>query len=365
MKTSVQIGYVMGIPIRLHISFLLILPIFATVFSIAPEPFGYENVEPPLQYILGFTTAILLFTSVVLHELGHSYFAKKFGVKISNITLHLFGGVSSMEEIPRDPGQEGKMAFAGPLVSFIIGGTLLLTNFGLLSVLPDFIESYPYRIFFIIGTINIVLGLFNLIPAFPMDGGRILRSWFARRMSYIRATQRAASVGKFFAVFMGLIGLLINPWLILIAFFVYIGASQEAQSTTISITLEQYTVKDIMTTDVKSVSPSMTIQELLDFMFEKKHMGYPVIEGNDLKGVVSFTDARKVMPEERPAFHVSDVMTKDIISTTSDTNASEAFKLISRNNVGRLLVIDDGDLKGIVSRTDLIRTLRFMEEEAS
>ncbi|MBN2111223.1 MAG: CBS domain-containing protein [Methanosarcinaceae archaeon] len=364
MKSSFKIGSVMGIPVKLHITFLLILPVFALVFSTNEAPFGFAGTEPLiLNYALSLLTTILLFVCILLHELGHSYIAKSYGVEIRDITLLLFGGVSSMEEIPRVPSQELRMAFAGPLVSLVIGAMLLGANYIVTSSVPGYAGTSIWQMFYILGSINILLGLFNLLPAFPMDGGRLLRAWYAKRMSYIKATHYAASFGKMFAFLMGILGLLIpNPWLILIAFFVYIGASEEDKSTTISILLEKYSVREIMTEDVVSVPPDITVEELAKFMFEHKHLGYPVIQGNSLKGIVTFTDIRNILPHDRFATLVSDIMTRDIISVSPEDTASDAFKVMTTNNIGRLLVVSGDELAGILSRSDLMRTMMLLNE---
>ncbi|MCS3923947.1 CBS domain-containing protein [Methanosalsum natronophilum] len=353
----------MGIPIKIHISFLLILPLFVFVFSINPYPLGFSEITPNiLNYVLSFLTAIFLFICVLLHELAHSYVAMKYGVKISDITLLLIGGVSSMEEVPREPSQEAAMAFAGPLVSIIIGFTLLLLNWILVTLIPSIEGGALYTFLFILGFINVILGIFNLIPAFPMDGGRLLRAWYANKMNYVKATEQAASVGKMFAIFMGLFGLLINPWLIIIALFVYIGASEEAKSTTTSISLENIKAKDIMSENLISVPSSFNLEELQKFMLEKKHMGYLVSENNEFIGVVTLTDVKKIHPTERIAFKVIDIMTPDVITIPSDANASEAIKLMSSKQIGRVFVVEDGSIVGVLSRTDLIRALTFLKE---
>lgn len=363
MKTSLKIGTILGIPIKLHITFLLILPVFAYVFAINPAPLGFAGISSvTTKYALALLTTVLLFVCILLHELGHSYIAKSYGIEIKDITLLLFGGVSSMEEIPRDPSQEFKMAFAGPLVSFLIGFVLIGFNLLIASYVSGYSSSSAYMMFSILGSINIVLGAFNLLPAFPMDGGRLLRAWYAKRMSYVKATHNAAYIGKMFAFFMGILGLLANPWLILIAFFVYIGASEEDKSTTVTVLLEKYTVKDTMSEKVVSVPEDITVEDLSKLMFENKHMGYPVMKGNSLKGIVTFTDIRNILPHERFATLVSDVMTKDVISVSSKDAASEAFKIMALNNIGRVLVIDDSELVGILSRTDLMRTLMLLNE---
>lgn len=364
MKSAIKIGSALGIPIRLHITFLLILPIFAYVFSINPYPYGFQGVEPPeTRYALSALTAILLFTSILLHELAHSYMAKRYGVNIESITLFLFGGVSSMEEMPRDPGQEAKMAFAGPLTSLIIGAVCLLIYGNVIAPNPSLSGNPIYLIIWILGAMNIVLAIFNLLPAFPMDGGRVLRSFYARRMSYVKATQSAAAVGKFFAILMAIFGILVgNLWFPLIALFIYVGASEEERSTQASVTLENVRVKDIMTKDVVSVPSSMNVEDLVHFMFDRKHMGYPVIDGGELRGIVTFTDIQRVPILNRPVTRVSDIMTRDIISVSSDAQASDALKLVTSRNIGRILVIDNGSLVGVLSRTDLVRTLRLRTE---
>src|SRR5664280_1140235 len=271
MKSSLEIGSIMGIPIKLHIIFLLVLPMFAYVFSINPQPFGFAGVEPAtMRYALSALAAILLFASVLLHELAHSYLAKRYGVNIDSITLFLFGGISAMEEMPKKPGQEAKMAFAGPLTSLIIGSICLFTYRYLISPNPALSQNSVYLILWILGSMNLVLGIFNLLPAFPMDGGRVLRSFYARKMSYVKATHNAASVGKFFAILMAIFGILVgNLWFPLIALFIYVGASEEERSTQTDVALDKILVKDIMTKDVVSVSPSMSVEDLVQLIFQK------------------------------------------------------------------------------------------------
>ena len=156
MKSSLKIGSIMGIPIKLHITFLLILPMFAYLFAINPQPFGFEGVEPPItRYALSVLTAILLFASILLHELAHSYMARRYGVNIESITLFLFGGVSAMEEMPRKPGQEAKMAFAGPLTSLVIGSICLFIYGNLIFPNPSLSQNPVYFTLWILGAMNL------------------------------------------------------------------------------------------------------------------------------------------------------------------------------------------------------------------
>jgi Zn-dependent protease/CBS domain-containing protein len=362
--TSIQIGKVLGIPIRLHITFLLILPIFAWIFASNQPPFGFADVASvSLRYALSLSTAVLLFTCVLVHELGHSYVALKHGSKIQSITLFLFGGVSSMEEIPRNPKVEFRMAAAGPFVSLLIGA-VLLTIYALFK--PVSLPSNPYlRLIWLVGYINITLFLFNILPAFPMDGGRLLRSWLAGRMPYIRATQAAAGIGKMFAILMGIFGFLTAAiggfWFILIAFFIYIGASEEEKATAVNVILEGVKIKDIMSRDVKTVNSGMSVEELVEIMFKLKHMGYPVVDNEELNGIVTFTDVLKVPKEERKNVKISQIMTKELITCKEDDDAVNALKLMATNNIGRVIIKDDGKMTGIVSRTDILRAVQLLE----
>jgi Zn-dependent protease/CBS domain-containing protein len=362
MNTSFQIGKIIGIPIKLHITFLLIIPVMGYIFANNNPVFGFSDVEPIfLRYVLGLSVAILLFACVLLHELGHSIVAKKHGTNIQGITLFLFGGVSSLEDIPRDPKLEFKMALAGPSVSLLIG-SILIIFYELLKTNIS-IDNPFLRLVWLIAYINIILFIFNLIPAFPMDGGRVLRAVLAGKMPYKKATSIAANVGKMFAIIMGIAGLIIpgGLWYILIAFFIYIGATEEDKSTQISVTLEGVKIRDIMTRDIKTVPAGMTVDELVDFMFKFKHMGYPVVEGKEVIGIVTFTDVQNVPKEERKNIMLSDIMTKEIINLKEDDDAVKALKLMTMNNIGRIIILDEKKMIGIVSRTDLLRSVQLLE----
>ncbi len=254
MKWSLRIGTLLGIPIYLHVSFLIILPLFAWFFgfqetSVLGLTLGFggldlSSLSPGLatavRFLMGVVAATLFFGAVLLHELGHSAVALRYGTRIRAISLMIFGGVSQMEEIPREPGREFNVAIAGPLTSFATGAVA----FGILQIPP--LGSPDLAVVGILVSIlafyNLLLGAFNLIPAFPMDGGRVLRSMLARRMSYLNATETAAGVGKAFAIFFGIFGLFFSPWLILIALFVYLGAGEEERLTRMTVTLEGVTV---------------------------------------------------------------------------------------------------------------------------
>lgn len=232
MKSSFKIGSLLSIPIKLHITLLLVLPIFAYLFAINPQPSGFCGVEPPItRYVLSALAAITLFATILVHELAHSYMAKRYGVYIYSFTLFLFGGVTDMKDIPMKPGQEEWMAFAGPLTSLVIGSICLLVYKSLIYLNPTFSQNSTFLLLLILGYENILLGIFNLLPAFPLDGGRILRSFYARKMSYVKATHRAVVIGKFFAILIAIFGIYVeNFWIPLVALFLYVNASEEERT---------------------------------------------------------------------------------------------------------------------------------------
>ncbi len=365
MKTSIRIGKVMGIPIKIHISFLLVLVLFPIAFSNDAE-FGFADVaSAPLRYALALTLTLLIFMGVLLHELGHSWVAMKYGIGIRSITLIILGGIAAMEEVPRDPRAEMRISIAGPLVSLAIGifcyisYTFLdshsIAQLPVIAHIPHFLRSIAY--------INIGLFVFNLLPAFPMDGGRVLRAWYAGRMPYLRATRKAVHVGKMFAIMMAVFGLLVPSarWFILIAFFIYIGASEEEKYAEVSATLEGIGVSDLMTREIAYVQDNLTISELLRLMFEKKHLGYPIVDQftGKIAGMVTFTDIRSVPTSEHGNMLVRDVM-KKVIFIPEDADAMDALKMMSTEKVGQLLVQDKGSITGIVSRTDLTRSIEVL-----
>ena len=265
-----------------------------------------------------------------------------------------------MEEVPRNPSVELLMAIVGPLTSIVIGIIFGVLWFALPQTLwnSDTIGPLVYLMFYL----NLALGIFNIIPAFPMDGGRVLRAFLAMRMPYIEATRIAVGFGKLFAYLMGILGLLMGLngiWFIIIAFFIYIAAGEEERATITSVVLEGVKVRDIMTKNVDTVDAGASVADLMKLMFDKKHLGYPVVENGRMVGIVSLSDAVKVPEDRRSAVHVRDVMTRNVITLKPDDDASEALQRISRFKIGRLVVVDGERIAGIISRSDLVRDLEL------
>jgi len=366
MAGSIGVGKVFGIPIKLHITFILILPLFVYIFSDPaattsyfglPMSFKDLDVSTLDKYILGSIAAVLFFVAILAHEIAHSYLALKYGIKIKGITLMIFGGVSAMEGVPREPGQEWRMAFAGPLTSLLIGvgslGAMLVLE---LADSSSVIVEAAVILTGMMGFYNILLAGFNLIPAFPMDGGRLLRSYYAKRMSFMEATRRAAKVGRYFAIAMAVFGIFYNFFFIIIALFVYIGAAEEEQATTISESLQGKTVRDLMSAPVQVVSPDMTVQQLHDLMLSTRYMGFPVVD-NVLVGIVTLTDTQKYPKEKLPFVRVRDIMTRQVVTVTPDTDAVKALNLMSQRKISRLVVMEGSLIAGIVTQRDFLRAI--------
>ncbi|MGM0372786.1 MAG: CBS domain-containing protein, partial [Halobacteriota archaeon] len=213
--------------------------------------------------------------------------------------------------------------------------------------------------------INIALAVFNMLPGFPMDGGRVLRALLARKRSFARATRLAAEVGKGVAILMGIAGLFGgNIILIGIAFFIYIGAASESQQTTLKAAFEGVTVADIMTPaeSVSTVEPETTVADLVEKMFRERHTGFPVERDEEIVGVVTLSDARQIDPVERDAHTVADVMTSDLHSVELHADAATALERMQQEKIGRLLVVDEhNELAGLISRTDLMTAFEIIK----
>ncbi|UPW01951.1 CBS domain-containing protein [Halorussus gelatinilyticus] len=371
---SFTVGRAFGIPIKLDLTFLLVLPVFAwligsqvgTLVESLNLLFGTELNSAALtagnlELALGAVAAIGLFVGVVLHELGHSLVAMRFGFPIDSITLWIFGGIARLTETPEEWKQELLIAVAGPAVSLALGVVSYLALF----VTPTEFQSAQFVLGYL-ALINVTLAIFNLLPGFPMDGGRVLRALLARNRSFADATQTAAEVGKIFAILLGLFGLFGGNWLLIgIAFFIYIGATSEAQQTVMNAAFEDVRVRDVMTAadDLKTVTPDTTVADLMETMFRQRHTGYPVVERGELVGMVTLDDARQVSDVEREAYTVRDVMSDELKTIPASDDAMSAFEKIQQHGIGRLLVIDaDGELAGLVSRTDLMTAFDIIQK---
>jgi len=371
-----RIGTLFGIPIQFDLTFLLVLPLFAWLIGSQVGPLAstldalwggsFDQAvltAGAMPWFVGIAAAVGLFVGVVLHELGHSLVAMRYGFEIDSITLWIFGGIAQFTEMPENWRQELAIAIAGPAVSVVLG-VLCYVAF---VALPTGLEVVRFVAGYL-ALMNVVLAAFNLLPGFPMDGGRVLRALLATSMPYARATKLAAEVGKGFALLLGLFGLLqFNIILIGIAFFIYIGASGEAQQTVMKAAFEGVSVRDVMTQadQVKTVTPDTTIEELVRRMFSERHTGYPVVEHDEIVGLVTLEDAQSVKPVEREAFTVRDVMTTDLATIDAGADAMAAISAMQQNGVGRLIVNERDEFVGLLTRTDLVTAFNIIQTSGS
>jgi len=371
---GIRLGSAFGIPIQLNWTFLLILPIFAWIIgsdiitlaelvnnvlgsSIPTEPLTVGSVP----WLLGFAAAGGLFFGVLLHEFGHSLVAMRYGLEIESITLWLLGGVASFREMPEDWHKEFTIAIAGPVVSVLVG----VVSYIAFILTPASLGPLQFVLGYL-ALMNLTLAAFNMLPGFPMDGGRVLRALLARKRPHAQATQLAAEVGKIFAFLLGMVGLFaFSPLFILLAFFIYIAASGEAQQSTVKAAFQGVAVRDIMTPgeELHVVEEGTTVAELLGRMFTERHTGYPVVDArSELVGMVTLDDARTIKEIERDAYRVEEVMERDVTSIAPDADAITALRTMQEHGVGRLPVVDErGDLTGIISRTDLMTAFNVIQ----
>lgn len=326
MKYSFKIGSAWGIPIELHLTFILLM---VAVFFLSL----------PTLYLFYFI--LFLFIFVVLHELAHSVVARRFKIKVRKIVLYPIGGVSEIEEIPENPTIEWRMAIAGPLTSFVIGAAL----FGLSIITPIEVSqsqtgSITGNFILDLAIMNVALGAFNLIPAFPMDGGRVFRAFLAERMKYSDATKNAAFIGRIFGIVMAMAGILFfNILLIIVGIFIYIGATEETEQTVVATTIARVRVKDVMYPEAAAVTPETTLSDALEVMFKARYHDVLVEKEGALQGIVTWNEIMKIKPEQRSQQQVGQLPMKQL-SIFPDESILEAYKIMSREKIDLVPVVD-------------------------
>lgn len=376
---SLQVGKIYQIPIRLHFSLVLVFFLIAWTLAYGFMPQYSPGMNQVNYWIMSITGTIILFLSVLLHELSHSIVAKSYGIRVRQIMLFIFGGVSDIEEEPKEFKKEFKMAIAGPAVSLALSG--IFAVFWWITSLPS--TTWPPAsfydtalimingIFFYSAFLNLILGIFNLVPAFPMDGGRILRSLlFSRNKNYDKSTRIAVRIGIIISyIFFGL-GILIilsgsfvsGMWIILIGWFLQNGAQSYMYQYDIMKILSKIRLGELMRTNVISVPEDITINNILRNYFNiYMKSSFPVTKINyEIVGIVTLKSCLNVPEPERNTVLVKDVMlskSKIKLLNVNDT-AEKALSIMIKENQDKILVCDNGDiLEGIVSKTDIIEAM--------
>ncbi|MDB6146689.1 MAG: peptidase family protein [Spartobacteria bacterium] len=331
MSWSVPIARIAGIQLRIHLTFLLLIGWLAL---------GYYQAGGSAAAASGVVFVLLLFACVVLHEFGHAFAAKSFGINTPDITLLPIGGVARLERMPDKPEQELVVALAGPLVNVVIALCLFLV-IGTRATFSPTVAMRGGDMLAGLFAINVWLVLFNLLPAFPMDGGRVLRALLATRTNYARATQIAASVGQAFAFVFGFIGLFGNPMLIFIALFVYIGATQEAALAQMKDISRRMPVSSAMVREFRTLPENASLEEAVDALLATSQHDFPVLNATDnVVGVLTRQDLIGAVRRNDPAIRVGDVMRRNIPSVGIGTPFDEAFRIMQECNCPALPVLD-------------------------
>ena len=363
---SWRIARIAGIEIRIDWTWLIIFALVTVSLAIGYYPFIFRGLSTATYWGLGVISSVLLFVSVVLHELAHSVVARSQGLPVENITLFVFGGVSQIEEEPRTASNEFFMAVVGPVTSLVLGGIFIgLYN----ALLPA--NGVGAAVAQYLGIINLGLGLFNLIPGFPLDGGRVLRSilWAATH-NLRRATRVASLVGQGFAfllIFAG-IGLLFSGnflsgiWLAFIGWFLNNAAVASYREMLVRQSLQGVPVRRLMETDVDAIAPSVTIQQAIDeHILGGRQHAYPVLDDSRLVGLICLHDIRRVPPEKRASETVGQAMTpyERLVTITPADDLTKAVDELGRGQYEQLPVVDrPGHLVGLLRRQDVINYLQ-------
>lgn len=350
MKWQWKLARIAGIDVYMHATFLLIIGWVA--LSHWTEQGTLEAVISGVFFIL------LLFAFVVMHEYGHALTARKFGIKTRDITLYPIGGVARLERMPEKPIEELWVALAGPAVNVVIAAILfayiLITNtFEPIMNLTISTGSFIERLM----VVNLWLVIFNLIPAFPMDGGRVLRALLGLRMDYVRATQIAANIGQAFAFIFGFIGLFSNPFLVFIAFFVWTGASQEASMVQMKHSISGIPVTRAMMTDFDILTPMDKLSRVVSLVLAGSQHDFPVIQDDQVIGILDRDTFMKALSEQGPSLPVTSVMQSDFTEVDSHEMVEAALMRMQESKSKTLPVTHNGKLVGLITSENVTEFL--------
>ena len=338
MSWSLNIGRVAGTVVRIHLTFLLFL---AWIFAASYAANGSAAAWDSLVFM------VLLFLCVLLHEFGHIFTARAFGVATPYVTLLPIGGVAQLERIPEEPWEEFLIAIAGPLVNVVIALVLVLA-FGaaLQPSAASAVDNMAIPLVNRLAAVNVFLAVFNMIPAFPMDGGRVLRALLASKFGYVRATEIAASIGQFVAFALGFIGLMYNPILIFIAIFVYLAASSEAHMIALRAVSRGVPVTSAMMTQFATLVPRAHIDEAVQTLLQTSQGEFPVVDD----AVIGRADLIRAIKTVGPNASVADAMGAELPTVSHRATLEQAFKLLQLKSAPAVGVVNAaGALIGLVT----------------
>lgn len=372
MKANYTLFSVWGIPIRINISLLVFLPILAWLIGSGEQLAAYEsliNATTPAtvdagalgetdRWLIATGASVGLFASVAFHELAHSWVALRYDIQVESITLWILGGLASLAEMPREWNREFWIAIAGPIASLALG----LAFVGSLALVPSELTVVVFVVGFL-GVMNVVLAVFNMLPAFPMDGGRILRALLARNRSYVSATRTAASVGTGFALLFVFVGIVVvfSPILVLLALFIYVAASSESKSVVLGELLAGLTVGDIFE-ESDPVEAGDSAKAVFDRLLSSRRSALAVVENGRVVGVVTGEQLRDLPFEAYETTTVGELATTDLPRLDVDTSAFDALLTMRGGRSDAAIVERNGEPVGVVSQTDFTTVLDLRRE---
>ncbi len=367
--TSFKLGKIKGIEIRLDFSWFIVFILFSWTLATYYFPEQYPHWSMELNWGMGFLACLLLFVSVLLHELAHSLVAQRHGEEVKSITLFILGGVAQIAKEPETPYMEFTMAIAGPLASFCLGMTFLGLKWIVTPISEPLTALTKYLAY-----INFILCGFNLLPGYPMDGGRVLKAILWEKTGNLKqATRWAAKTGRgialffvFFGLFQILAGFWLNGlWILFIGWFLYQASIKSYQQVLIKDFLKEIKAKDVMNSDFIIVSPDTTLKTLVDeYILKKGQRAFFVGREDEILGIISLEDVKKVIPEGRGTLSVKEVMTpRDRLQTvTPDDDAIKVLERLTSLDIHQIPVIMDNRIIGIVTRNALLHLLQVRLE---
>lgn len=364
---SWQIARIKGIPVRLHFSWFVVFGLITWALATRYFPMVAPELPMATNWLRGAVAAVLLFVSVLIHELSHSFVARYYKLPITSITLFIFGGVAQMKQEPSSPRVELQMALAGPLSSYALA-IIFLIIYKLALPFPG-LKAIAFYLF----QINLILATFNLIPGFPMDGGRVLRALLWRRTGdFISATRKASKTGQriaLFFIFLGIFSLLTGysngVWFILIGWFLYTAAQSSYQQATIKDTLTGVKVRNVMVYDVVTVDADTPLSYLVDNYFLRYgYGGFPVVDNSGVVGIISLKEIKGIERDKWQSLRARDVMqpVDSSLGVSEDDDVSNILERMIQEDKGRLVVLKGRRLTGLITRSGIARYLQIKNE---
>ncbi len=367
MDRGFRVARIAGVDIEISFSWFFVFVLVAWVLAEGVFPGAYEGWATATYWAVGVAAALLLFFTVLVHEMAHAVVAKRRGLDVPRITLFIFGGVSHMSRNPRTAKEEFLIAVAGPLTSLAIAGVMGVA--GLLVTSPEQVRA----VLLYLASINTLLAIFNILPGFPLDGGRVLRSiiW-GRTNSFRRATRAAGAVGELVAYMIMAVGglfllygvVITGLWFILIGWFLASAARNESQNIDIERVLDRLRARDLMDTEFVTVPYTLPVQRVVDeHLLAEGTRSVMVEQGGSVAGILTVSDLKRLPRDEWAMAPAHRVMTprEKIVTVDVDDNGAEILRKIGEHKVSQMPVLDDGRMVGMLGRRELFERIQLEE----